>query len=674
MPGAFDVAAALVRLVHLGGACLLTGVFAFLVFVARPAVNAAEPGARARFEPLDRRLLTLATVALGAGLATGLLDLARQAFVATGSGASWNLGPRIVGALLLETRYGNVWLVRHALWLLLAALLILREPERNRADWLALRLAGLVLGAAGLVAGAASGHAASAPGRADLAVAADALHLLAAGVWAGALVPFALFLRWIQPDRHDASVSAACVTAVRRFSALGLTSVSVLVATGAYAVLPQIGSIPALLGTTYGRWLSAKLAILLPLLALAFYNRARLKPRIETEGAPVARLSRLVLLEALLVAAILAAVAVLGLTTPARHGPIAWPLPFRFSWETIADLPGAWVRLAVGGHLAVFGLATALAAIALRRCWWSRPTFVGGALAAGLGLVAALPPLTVDAYPTTYVRPTVPYTAASIVRGQTLYRDHCAACHGARGAGTAAPGVEPRSATLTGSHLAGHTAGDLFWWLTHGVPNSTMPAFGDRFSPEQRWDVVNFLRTLASAADARDLAPLASPLAKIVAPDLSYTTGVGAERSLRDYRGQAVVVLVFFRLPESLERLSSLGRRHFDFRVIGSEILAVPLQGASTVYRGLGHRPVLFPVAIEGAEPASAAYALFGRDLSLTHMEMLIDRQGYLRARWLPPGSPDATGGWSDVDALLKEVQRLAAEPSSAPTATEHVH
>jgi copper resistance protein D len=634
-------------------------------------------------------------IALGAAMGTGLLDLARQALVATHGVAAWIPAPQIVSALLSETRYGDIWLVRHALWLLLAALLGLREPERDAADWLALRFGGLMLGAAGLVAGAAAGHAATAPGRSDLSIAVDAIHLLAAGVWAGALVPFALFLRWAQPDRHDGIPAITAAVAVRRFSTLGLASVAVMLVTGAYAALQQIGSIPALLGTTYGRWLSAKLAILALVLGVALLNRAHLRPRIdravagpgicETAGEPIARLSRFVLLEAALVAAMFAAVAVLSLTTPARHDAVAWPLPFRFSWEP-AKAPGdAWIRVVVGGQLAIVGLTAGLFSAVLHRRWW-KPAFAGSAAAVAFGLVAALPPLSVDAYPTTYVRPTVAYTATSIARGQALYLEHCASCHGVGGAGDrpAAAGISPRPPDLTGRRIVDHTAGDLFWWLTNGIPGSTMPGFGDRLSPESRWDVVNFVRALAAAEEARGLAPLASPRAMVVAPNLSYTTGVGAERSLRDYRGQTIVVLVFFRLPESLERLSRLGRRYFDFRVIGAEILAVPLQEAGTVYRGLGHRPVLFPLAIEGADQAVAAYTLFRRDLSTegrrpdppmpNHMELLIDRQGYLRARWLPPGSPDTAGGWSDPEALLREIQRLAGEPSSAPTPAEHIH
>ncbi len=695
MPGAVDTLAVLARFLHIGSACLLTGTFAFLVLVGLPASRAAGPAARGGFEALDRRLLTLAGIALGAAMGTGLLDLARQAFVATRGSATEGLTLQTVGTLLVETRYGDIWLVRHALWLLLAALLLLREPERDRWDWLAFRLAGLALAGTGLVVGAASGHAASVTERTDSAIAADGLHLLAAGLWAGALVPLALFLAWARREASGAPPAIAAAVAVRHFSTLGLTSVGVMLVSGAYAVFVQVGSVPAVVGTTYGRWLLAKLALLLPLLGIAFVNRAHLRPRLERAAMTgtgeseariyIARLSRLVLLEVLLIAAILGAVAILGLTTPARHDPVDWPLPFRFSWDSITDLPGTWLRVTIGGQLAIFGLVATLLIIALRRRLW-RPALVWGGVAVGLGLAVALPPLAVDSYPTTYARPTVPYTTVSIARGRAIYTEHCARCHGTSGAGDgpAATAVASRPGDLTGRRTADHTAGDLFWWITHGIPGSAMPGFGDRLSPQQRWDVVNFVRTLAAAEEGRSLAPLAAPRPTIVAPDLVYTSGVGGERSLRDHRGRNVVLLVLFRVPDSLERLSRLGRRHIDFRLLGAEVLAVPLQGAGMVYRAVGARPVLFPIVIEGAEPAAATYGLFRRDLSLegrlpdppmpVHMEMLIDRQGYLRARWLPPGSPDAPGGWSDLEALFREVERLAFEPSSAPTPGEHIH
>ena len=55
-------------------------------------------------------------------------------------------------------------------------------------------------------------------------------------------------------------------------------------------------------------------------------------------------------------------------------------------------------------------------------------------------------------------------------------------------------------------------------------------------------------------------------------------------------------------------------------------------------------------------------------------MELLVDRQGYLRARWIPADLAAATDGWADIGRLLAEVDRLAREVPVAPVAAEHVH
>ena len=34
-------------------------------------------------------------------------------------------------------------------------------------------------------------------------------------------------------------------------------------------------------------------------------------------------------------------------------------------------------------------------------------------------------------------------------------------------------------------------------WITNGFPGSAMPAFSQKLSDAQRWDLVNFIRTLA---------------------------------------------------------------------------------------------------------------------------------------------------------------------------------
>src|SRR5262249_15136845 len=162
---------------------------------------------------------------------------------------------------------------------------------------------------------------------------------------------------------------------------------------------------------------------------------------------------------------------------------------------------------------------------------------------------------------------------------------HCVACHGigGYGDGLAAAGLPRRPADLTAQHASDHTAGDLFWWVTHGIPGSGMPGFGDRLTPEERWDVINFVRALGAAERLRDLGPAASARPLAVAPDFSFTTGIGEERAFREWRGRGVVLLVFFTLPGSANRLVDLDRITLPLRLEGGEILGVPLQDPGRV-------------------------------------------------------------------------------------------
>lgn len=683
-----EALALLVRWIHLLAASSLLGTFAFLLLVGRSAARASGPDAWSRFSPLDARLMGIALWVLGTSLVSGGLDLWHQVAVATGLSLGESLAIQPFATVLAETRYGIVWLVRHALLLLLGALLVLREEEHDGANWLALRLEGVFLAAAALVIGAAAGHAASAQGAPGPAITVDALHLLATGVWLGGLLPLVLFFRWAAslPDGSAATAAAAA----RRFSAIGLAAVSLLVVTGTSNTWQQVASFPALFGTPYGQWLVLKLLLLLPLLLAAGLNLLVSKPPVlrAAHGAADLRhpalltgLRRRVVVEAVLGGTILAVVAVLGLTTPARHAPVTWPFPFRLTWDATKDLPGVQTRVAIGSQVAVLGLVAALLALIVRRRHWGRVMGTGLA-AVGLGLAVAVPSLAVDAHPTTYRRPTVPYTADSIAQGHTLYRGHCASCHGVggRGDGPAAGGQRGQPGDLTARRTAAHTVGDLFWSLTHGIPRSAMPGFANRLSEDERWAVINFVRILAAAEAARTLGPVAVPRPAIVAPDFAYTTGVGEGRALKDYRGQGSVLLVLFSLPDSVDRLVQLNEAYPALRARGAEVLGIPVRPSPRLYHDLGARPIFFPLVLDGAAEAVATYALFAPDRTPplatgdtappAHMELLVDRQGYVRARWHPKQS----GAWSDLGELIAEVERLARERPQAPAPDDHVH
>jgi putative copper export protein/mono/diheme cytochrome c family protein/peroxiredoxin len=623
-------------------------------------------------------------------LLSGLLGLWVQLATVTGRPLFQTPTPDALWSLLTSTQYGRVWIIRMALTALLAGILWLRDQERDAKDWWAIRLEVAGLATSILVAQAWMGHSATGEGLTLVyQVLADGLHLCASGVWLGSLPLLAFLLAWAQhTDEPNAEIIAA--EATRRFSALGLASMGVLILSGLANAWELVGTIPALVGTTYGRLLLLKVSLLLPLLAIAALNLLRDKPRLlqlvaepeRTDTRPVLRrLRRNVLGEIILGGLILLLVGALGVIPPALHEQPTWPFSFRLSWEATKDLPGVRTSAAIGIQVSMFGFFAALIALItrIRRWLW---IIAAGLITMGMGFWLWLPKLTVDAYPTTYVRPTVPYTALSIVSGLQFYGEHCAVCHGEEGYGDgpAAAGLRPRPADLTAKHTADHTAGDIFWWLTHGKKGTAMPGFQDRLSEEERWDLINVVRLLSAAEQARPLGPIVSPNLRVVAPDFTYTTPLGDTRALKDYRGRDQVLLVFFSLPQSRERLMQLHKLYAKLRPLNVEILGLPLQPELASDDALSHLALAFPLIRDGAAEAVTTYASFRRSLSPefsapdvplpSHLEFLVDRQGYLRGRWIP----DENTGWSDSAQLMTAVEVLSQEKFDVPPPDLHVH
>ncbi|HEV8617060.1 MAG TPA: CopD family protein [Methylomirabilota bacterium] len=650
-----------VRFIHLASCVLLLGGGAMLLLAGR----SDRPTALAWEVLIIRAARALALVAILSGLGA----LAHQTITLEGR-AHAALEPAAVVRVLLHTQSGHVWLLRHGLLLVLAAFLLVRAELRDRLDWRAARGEAVLLAAAALGLIAAAGHAAAVEPGTTAAILADAAHLLAAGMWLGALPALALLLA--AASREDgADARPYAVLAARRFSRWALVLVLALIASGVVNALGEIGTVAGLLGTAHGRLLLAKLALFVPILILARVNR-RLVPALSGAAATVGRpamrrLSNTVAIEAVLGAVILVVVAVMTVTPPARHAQPVWPLHFRFSYDNVVVDPTLRPQVFVGSQLAVLGVVGLLATLLLRRTL-RLPVGAGAAVLLAGGLAVALPPLVSDAYPTTYQRPAVPYHASSIADGGRLYAAHCAGCHGPEGAGDGPAGrwMTPRPANLRGHHVALHTAGDLFWWITYGLRQ--MPAFGERLTEEQRWDLVNFLRALSAADAARALAATVEPdRPRIVAPDFSFSVGPTPPRALKDYRGRRIVLLVLYTLPASRARLVDLAQRYDVLVPLGVEIIAAPTDGAPDAIRRLGGQPpMLFPVVTDGALDIAAAYGLFAR---APHAELLIDRQGYLRTRWTA-----ADGARGDVDRLLADVQRLNEEKVVDPAPAEHVH
>jgi mono/diheme cytochrome c family protein len=85
---------------------------------------------------------------------------------------------------------------------------------------------------------------------------------------------------------------------------------------------------------------------------------------------------------------------------------------------------------------------------------------------------------------------------SSLAAGQKIYLKRCVACHGKTGNGdgpdAADLGIHP--AKLSDPVIRGETDGELFWKITVG--KKPMPNYGTRLSSTDRWNVINYLRSL----------------------------------------------------------------------------------------------------------------------------------------------------------------------------------
>jgi mono/diheme cytochrome c family protein len=89
--------------------------------------------------------------------------------------------------------------------------------------------------------------------------------------------------------------------------------------------------------------------------------------------------------------------------------------------------------------------------------------------------------------------------AISVARGSQLFAINCQMCHGPTGKGTGpiAAFLTNKPADLTGDLVQGKTDQVLFTSITNGVPGR-MPPMNENLNMRDRWDLVNFIRTLAA--------------------------------------------------------------------------------------------------------------------------------------------------------------------------------
>src|ERR1700761_5297800 len=329
---------ALMRGLHMAAIISLLGTTGFLTWVL--------PGAGPPPGELRRRLVRVWWVSGLAALLAGVGWFVLQAAAIAGAEHASDLWAALP-VVAEHTRYGNMLVLRLAL-LLVATLLGLA----GRGVYPALIVTAVAACLQGFV-----GHAGATGGATgDGLVASEALHLLAAGLWLGALLPFWISLRALPP----ALGGLVC----HRFSPIGLACVLVLAGTGLAQALELIGSVPALFGTRYGHIAALKIGLFLLALILAAVNRLWLSDRLAAKAAHARRhLLISVGVETCVGLGIIAAAAFLASSVPGVHEAPVWPFSWQFSLVTLQE--DADFRREVVVSLMAIGGAVLLAAGAL---------------------------------------------------------------------------------------------------------------------------------------------------------------------------------------------------------------------------------------------------------------------------------------------------------------------
>ncbi|HSL04568.1 MAG TPA: CopD family protein [Nitrospiraceae bacterium] len=671
-----EVIGALFRWLQLASNMILIGGCVFLAIAVR-----ANTAFNAPWLARLNRALPWLSITLLLGL-VGLL--ATTTAQATGVAENaWHPGAWL--ELLQKTRIGLIWKVRAALALLVfgVALYVRFSPWARWQYVLYATVAALTLAAGSLASHSAADELSV------TSVLPYALHTVLASVWFGGLPAFLTVLFATTRMRTYEEADRSDIQTLKHFSKMALPAMIGVVATGIIVADRMVDtSYASLVATSWGWFLNTKLALLAVILVIAARARLVWLPALsqneDVAAAGGRGLRKWVPVEVLLASALVLAATLLSNAVPAKHTVIEdWPYPFRFSIDATWGELSVMIRTWIGIMLLILAGGSVL--LSQRKHWGTKWRIAIPIALAACAFAIALPSLATQAFPETYRKTPVPFDAISVANGATIFAANCVLCHGpqAKGNGVLAKTFAiPPVDLLTEPHTAKHTAGDFFHWLTYGIPGTGMPAFADKLSEEDRWDVVNFLHATSRGYQARLINPYVAPSQPYMAPqNFSYSAHDGTSGTLKDFRRQKAVLLVLFSWPESRARLDQLRSAYATLRDSNTVVLAAPVNDPDPQAMAAITADIPFPLATQGATEIVRSYTLFRRTLSNPdlagegttpkHMEFLIDRYGYLRARWIP--AVDGPG-WTDIGELTRQIEQLNRERELRPPPDDHVH
>ena len=485
-----------------------------------------------------------------------------------------------------------------------------------------------------MLGSALSGHVAAAADHWSQTVV-SVLHVVFAQLWLAGVISLGWQAKSIEITSDIWHLRLA------RFSKWALPAMSLILLSGVFLSNWTVASWPGLLATPYGLLLMLKLMMVAGVLVCAWQLRLWLRTNLLSNATARTWLTS----EISLALAVVFIASWLASTVPAAHETIVWPFSFR--WAPVL----AWQQDPVStGQQLTLGMALGLTGIALWLVWRqayqgrAKWALITGAVAAS---VVALTASSIPAYPSTYMHSPARLDTVSVAAGQVLYEQHCLACHGlnARGDGPVAQFNQLKPANLTEPHVNWHTHGDMFWWLSHG--KGDMPGFADVLSVDERWHLINWLITLSLGYEARTLSTDPAPFNPWL-PSIDFRFQMDNKNfiSLSEWRGLHAVHLVIVNQSTELKRAQALLKQMKGFPA--QLVIVVKPEWSQVLDKGACEAII---VADENGDIAKAwshyrrSFAspdFENQDQQVARTEFLIDRFGFVRARWRSDEMPSA--------------------------------
>jgi copper transport protein len=322
----------IVRWLEYLGMMILFGTFSFRLLVLAPSMlkatidESATPLARN-----DRHFVQFAWLALLLIAITSIVGLIQETAAVQDTSLSLALAPSRMWQVISQTSYGGPWLLKMAT-LLSLAIVVLIILQRKKASARPLLWIGLGLMLLMFVAPSLMGHAAATKGW-PLAVFSDWLHLVAVAFWVGGLFHLALTMKAVRTGLDDRQRIRLLHEIIPAFTRLAIASTIIIAVTGVYNSWIHVDRWSALWTTSYGKTLSIKVLLFIPMLMLGGLNTFVIHPRVkrvvaggnEEKDGSAPKLNdafrRSVAIEVVLGVAVLLAAAVLVFQQPAREHP-----------------------------------------------------------------------------------------------------------------------------------------------------------------------------------------------------------------------------------------------------------------------------------------------------------------------------------------------------------------